>query len=146
GAKEREIQLVLDEEALKQYGINTQEVMQSISNANKSSSVGTIEKGTQDLQVRVTGEFRSLEEIRQTIVQSESGATVHVEDIAEVHDTFKKNDSTTLVNGDPSIVLSMMKKTDANTVDVAKNIKAGLEEINASLPEGAELDVVIDTS
>src|SRR5690625_5020078 len=69
GAKEREIQLVLDEEALKQYGINTQEVMQSISNANKSSSVGTIEKGTQDLQVRVTGEFRSLEEIRQTIVQ-----------------------------------------------------------------------------
>src|SRR5699024_5018941 len=106
----------------------------------------TIEKGSQDLQVRLTGEFESIQDIEQTIVQSESGATVHVDEVAEVKDTYKENSGTTLVNGEPSVVMSIMKKTDANTVDVAQNIQNGLDGINAELPEGAELHVVIDTS
>src|SRR5699024_2092790 len=87
GTKKREIQLELDEAALQQYGLTPQEVMEAISNANKSSSVGTIEKGSQDLQVRVTGEYESIEEIKQTIVQSESGSSVHIEDVAAVEDS-----------------------------------------------------------
>src|SRR5690625_1235484 len=146
GAKTREIQLVLDEAAMNQYGIQAQEVMQAINSANTSSSVGTIDKGTQDLQVRITGEFASLDDIRQTLVQSESGATVEVQEVAKVEDTYKKSNSTTLVNGEPSVVLSIMKKTDANTVDVAKNIQASLADIEEGLPEDTNLDVVIDTS
>ena len=146
GTKEREIELTLDEAALEENGVSSQEVMEAISNANQSASVGSIEKGSQDLQVRVTGEFDSVEEVRQTVIQSESEAVVHVEDIAEVKDTVKEDDSSTLVNGDSSVVLSVMKKSDANTVDVANNINDGLDKMNDELPEGAELDVVIDTS
>lgn len=146
GAKTREIQLVLNESAMMQYGIQTQEIIQAINSANKSASVGTIEKGTQDLQVRITGEYTSLTDIKQTIVQSESGASVQVQDVAEVTDTFKKTNSLTLVNGEPSVVLSILKKTDANTVDVAKNIQKSLAEINGSLPEDVNLNVIIDTS
>ena len=146
GGKNREIQLILNEAAMMQYGIQAQEVMQAINNANTSSSVGTIEKGTQDLQVRITGEFDSLDDIKQTIVQSESGAAVEVQDIAEVQDTYKKSNSITLVNGEPSVVLSMMKKTDANTLDVANNIQTSLIDIEAGLPEDVNLNVVIDTS
>src|SRR5690625_659820 len=56
GAKTREIQLILDESAMMQYGTNPQEIMEALNDANQSSSVGTIERGTQDLQVRMTGE------------------------------------------------------------------------------------------
>jgi len=146
GAKTREIQLILNETAMLQYGIQTHEIMQAVNNSNQSSSVGTIEKGNQDLQVRITGEFTSLDDIKKTVVQSESGATVHVEDIAEVKDTYKKSNSLTLVNGEPSVVLSVLKKTDANTVDVAKNIQKSLAQMNSELPEGVNLNVVIDTS
>src|SRR5690625_1295637 len=146
GAKTREIQLVLDEAALIQYGINVQEVMQAITSSNQSASVGTIEKGTQDLQVRIAGEYTSLDDIKQTIVQSESQANVKIEDIAEVKDTYKKSNSTTLVNGEPSVVLSVLKKTDANTVDVAESIQGSLADIEAELPEDVNLNVIIDTS
>src|SRR5690625_3532151 len=109
GEQTREIQLVLDEAKMIQYGIQEQEVMQAIASANQSSSVGTIEKGSQDLQVRITGEFTSLEDINQTIVQSESGASVQVQDVAEVEDTYKESTGATLVNGEPAVVLSVMK-------------------------------------
>src|SRR5690625_2650712 len=146
GAKEREIQLILDQAKLEQYGVSPQAIIESLSSSNQSSSVGKIEKGNQDLQLRVIGEFDSLDDIKQTIVQTETEATLHVEDVAEIKDTFKETSSETLVNGEPSIVLSIMKKTDGNTVDVADNIKDSMASLKGDLPDDVDLDVVIDTS
>lgn len=146
GEKTREIQLELDEAKMTQYRINPQEVMEAVSNTNQASSVGSIEKGTQDLQVRMTGEFTSVDDIKQTPILSESDADIVVSDIAEVKDDFKKSDGTTLVNGEPSLVLSIMKKTDANTVDVAKHIEKSVESLEADLPPDVGVNVVIDTS
>ena len=146
GGKDREIQLILDEAKLQQYGVSTQTLIQTINSANASASVGKIYKGNKDLQLRVTGEFESLDDIRETIIQTEAGATIHVEDVATVKDSFKDTSSLTLVNGKPSIVLSIMKKTDANTVDVANHVKDGMSDLSETLPEGVQLETVIDTS
>lgn len=146
GAKEREIQLVLDQTKLQQYGVSTQMLMQALYSANQSSSVGTVQKGSQDLQIRVVGEFESLTDIEQTIVQTPTGATIQIADVADVQDTFKETSTLTLVDGEPSLVLSVMKKTDGNTVDVARQIKDSMEDLKQELGENISLDVVIDTS
>ena len=146
GEKTREIQIVLNEDRLEQHRVQTQEVMQAISSTNKASSVGSVEKGTQDLQVRITGEFESIADIKETVVHAESGAVVEVQDVAEVLDTYKKDSGVTLINGEPSVVLSVLKKSDANTVEVANNIRNNLAKIEADIPSDVELNVVIDTS
>ncbi len=146
GGKEREIQLMLDREKLFQYGVSPQHIMQAISSTNNSTSVGKIDKGGKDLQIRVVGEFESVDDIKQTIIQTEQGTTIHVEDVADVLDTYKQEEQLTLVNGEPSLVLSIMKKTDGNTVDVANLIRAGMDDVEEYLPDGVKLDVIIDTS
>src|SRR5699024_7997187 len=119
---------------------------QALQSSNQSTSVGTIDKGKQDLQVRVSGEYESLDDIRETIIQTEEGDQLHINDVAEVKDSFKKEGSRTLVNVEPSVILSSLKNSDANTVDVARAIDASKDELNEQLPEGAELTTVIDTS
>src|SRR5699024_2134574 len=109
-------------------------------------SVGTVDKGDKDLQLRVSGEYESVEDIKNNVLMKEEGATLHDDDVAAVKDTFKNSDSETLVNGEPSIVLSIMKKTDNNTVEVADNIRAAIDDLEGDLVDGAHLDVVIDTS
>ncbi|MCM3741637.1 efflux RND transporter permease subunit [Oceanobacillus luteolus] len=146
GGKEREIQVILESTDLKQYGISANEVAQAISATNNSASVGTVEKGNQDLQLRVIGEIESIDDIKETIIQTPAGATISVEDVAEVVDTYKESDSLTLVNGEPSLVLSIMKNTDANTVEVATNIRDSIPGIEAELGESVAVDVIIDTS
>src|SRR5699024_2352786 len=113
---------------------------------NQSASVGTVEKGDKDLQLRVAGEFGSIEAIEQTVLQTEEGATLHVEDVAEVKDTLKTDAAFTLVNGEQSIVLSVIKKTDSNTVEVANNITSGIDQLTNELPSDVQLDPIIDTS
>lgn len=146
GAKIREIQLVVDPAKLQQYGVTTQMIQQALGESNQSASVGTVDKGNKDLQLRVTGEFDSIDDIRETVIQTESGAILHVDDVAEVKDTYKEASSASLVNGEESIVLSIMKQTDANTVAVANTVQKNLETIQAELGDEVNLDVIIDTS
>ncbi|GGM32361.1 multidrug ABC transporter [Paraliobacillus quinghaiensis] len=146
GGQERVIELELDRAKLAQYGLSSQQIMQTLSQVNRSASAGTVAKGDQDLQVRIEGEYTSIDDIRETISQTPQGATVHIEDVATVIDTFADS-STTLVNGKESVVLSVTKQSDGNTVDVSNNILASIDELNEEvLPSDVELDIVIDTS
>ncbi|WLV24161.1 efflux RND transporter permease subunit [Aciduricibacillus chroicocephali] len=146
GEKEREIQIILDENKMHEKGIDAQVVRQALNSANHASSVGTIQKGTKDLQLRVTGEFVNIEEIRSTVVQNGRGERLHLSDIAKVDDAYKKASTVTLVNGKPSIVLSIMKKTDSNIVEVADEMHAALGDLKKDLPQGVKTKVVLDSS
>ncbi|GAB4073170.1 efflux RND transporter permease subunit [Barrientosiimonas marina] len=146
GAKDREIQLELDQAKLQEYGVTANSISQALKNSNQSSSAGTVKKGNKDLQLRVIGEFDSLDEIRNTLVPTESDETVHVDDVADVNDTYKGSSGETMVNGDQAVVLSIMKKTDANTVSVADTIHNSMSNVQEDLPSGVSADVVIDTS
>ncbi|WP_053360669.1 efflux RND transporter permease subunit [Bacillus sp. FJAT-27251] len=146
GARQREIQLHLDPAQLQQHGLSSQTIVQALNATNRSGSIGTIEKGNQDLQLRIKGDIQSVEDIANTIIQTPAGATVLIKDIAEVQDTFKESSSTALVNGEPSLVLSVMKQTDANTVAVAETVRDSFKGLEDELAGNIELKVLIDTS
>src|SRR5699024_2806977 len=77
--------------------------------------------------------------------QTPQGAQIKVQDIAEVKDTLNSN-GTTLVNDESAVVLSILKQSDGNTVDVSDNILAAMEDLNKDLPSDVNLEVVVDTS
>lgn len=146
GGEQREVQVTLDPAELQQYGITANEVTQALSAANQSASVGTVVRGNQDIQLRVIGEFESVDDVRDTLVQTPAGATIKVDDVARVTEDFKESNGLTLVNEEDSLVLSIMKNTDGNTVEVATNIKESIPQIERELGESVNVDVIIDTS
>lgn len=145
GGEERVIELELDRAAMTQYGLTTPLVQQSLAGANQSGSAGSIQRGDQDLQLRIDGSFSSIDDIANTIIRTPQGAQITVADIAKVNDTLQKN-GTTLVNNETAVVLSVLKQSDGNTVEVSDNVLASIEQLNKDLPEDISLDVVVDTS
>ena len=145
GGQERVIELELNRAKMNQYGITPQLIQQSLAGANQSASAGTVQRGDQDLQVRIAGEYDSVEDIAQSIIFSPQGAQIKVEDIATLKDTTQES-GTSLVNGSTALVFSVMKQSDGNTVDVSENILSSIESLNKDLPEDLKLEVVVDTS
>lgn len=84
--------------------------------------------------------------MRSTILQSPSGAQVTLDQIAEVEEKLTNSNSVAKVNGSSSVVLSVLKKTDANTVEAADNVREALNEGSADLPENVSSEIVLDTS
>ncbi|UOR11286.1 efflux RND transporter permease subunit [Halobacillus amylolyticus] len=146
GGRTREVQVLVDRAQMAQYGLDSQTIIQALNASNQSASAGSIKKGQKDLQIRINGDYQSIEDVRETIVQSPEGARVTLDQIADVEENFAKSNTVSRVNGNSSVVLSFLKKTDSNTVETADNVTAAIDEAMADLPEDVELEVVLDTS
>lgn len=146
GGKVREILVELDQARLAQYGLTANQVVQTLNSENQSGSAGMIKKGTKDLQVRIEGEYTSLDDIRNVLIKSPFGEDISLAQIATVKDTFKEELTKTKVNGKPAVVMSVLKKSDGNTVAVADGMYQAMKEIKSKLPDGVELSVILDTS
>ncbi|WP_100405660.1 efflux RND transporter permease subunit [Bacillus solitudinis] len=147
GSQQREILVELNRANLQNYGLSGSEVVQAINGANTNASAGNLTRGTQDLQLRISGEFTSLADIEHTIIPLPQGGTVKVSDVAVVQDTFKEMTMLSQVNGENALVLSIMKQSDGNTVDVANGVQRAMGQLQEELAqEGLELSVVLDTS
>jgi HAE1 family hydrophobic/amphiphilic exporter-1 len=88
-------------------------------------------------------EYYSLDEIRNTPIGTDS---VVLGDIAEVSQGPAPNSVVTRTNGKPSLGILVMKKDEANTVDVANAVTAKVDEIKKTLGDGVELVTVFDQS
>lgn len=146
GGKLREIVVEPNRAALARYEVTAAQIVQALRTSNQSVSAGSIVKGQQEMQIRVKGEYSSVEDIRDTLVLLPNGQQLRLSELAEIKDTFKEESSLTLINGAPAIVLSVQKQSDANTVAVADEIYKAMEGMKGQLPEGVELTMVTDSS
>jgi len=122
GTKEKEIQITLLSDKVNAFGLTTSQIAGTLSSENINLPIGDIERGNQTLNLRSIGEFESLDDIRNLPIQTATGATIYLRDIATVEEQFKEMESYSYMNGEPCIILSIQKQSTANTVDVTEKI------------------------
>lgn len=130
GGVYREIRVDLDRDRLNAAGLTAIDVQQAIGAENVTLPGGNVKSGFADLYVRGTGEYRSIEEIAQTVVATVGGHPIRVRDVAAVRDGYGDVDFLAEVNGVPSVTLGIQKQSGANTVAVADGIRREVEKIN----------------
>ncbi len=146
GGREREVKVVLEPAKLQSYGLTAGQIAQTIGSDNITGTAGSVIRGTNDLDLRVLGEYRSVQDIENIAVAIPGGGSVSLKDIAQIKNDFKKTTQVSYVNGRPSVGLSVMKETGGNTVQVANSVNALVAELQNELPGDMKFDTVMDTS
>jgi len=146
GGREREIQVNLNQAKMESYGLSVSQVSQALASDNISGSAGYINKGSSEISLRVSGEYNNIEDIKKIRISLSGGNSISLADIASIEDSFKKVDSYTYVNGNPSLGIDIMKASGANTVQVARSVHRQIEELNKTLPSGVQIITIMDNS
>jgi HAE1 family hydrophobic/amphiphilic exporter-1 len=131
GGVYREIQVQLLRDRLRAAGLTVTDVSDALARENVQLPGGNVKEGINDLYVRTLGQYRSLEEIGDTVITIRDGHPIRVRDVAEVVDGFEDLNYLTEVNGVPMIRLDIQKQSGANTVTVAERIREEVDQINA---------------
>ena len=139
GGQVREVQVLLDADALASRKIAPQQVIDAIRVENLNIPGGSVVDGQLELLVRTPGDFDSLEDIGNVIVANR-GTPIYLRDVATVVDGFEDRSKITRLNGEESIVISLRKESGTNTTEVAGRIRSVMDEIAAQNPD---LDVAI---
>jgi HAE1 family hydrophobic/amphiphilic exporter-1 len=146
GGVERQIRVLLSPQKMNGYGISIGQVMQVLAANNLNLPGGTVDYGSRELIVRTTGEFESVDEIKELAVANRQGAIIKLSDIAEVKDATEDIKTHSRINDYEGLRILIQKSSDANTVAVANGVKKELEAIKKELPKGIELYQILDQS
>ncbi len=144
GGLEREILVSLNKNKLNNYQIDFSSVTNTLMAENLNMSGGNVARGSDNLLVRVTGKFKSIDEIRGVEIPTATGATVPLSDIAEVKDTYKEVQNMTRLNGKSSIGLTIQKQTDANTVTVSRLVNEEIDKLEKEINGNLEIIPIMD--
>jgi HAE1 family hydrophobic/amphiphilic exporter-1 len=135
GGDKREIRVAIDRERLAAYGLTIQNVTDAIASQNLNLPGGHISEGARDYSVRLIGEFSTVDQLRHLRMQfagkgsNGKPVTLNLTDIATVTDTVSDRDSITRTQGLDSIGLTVVKQSDANTVETADGVKEVLLQL-----------------
>lgn len=145
GGVEKEIEIIVKPEKMQGYGITESTLAQTLAAENLNYPTGSIEQGTTSMQVRTTGEFKSVEEIKNLPVRTPSGAVIHVSDFVDVNEVEKDMSSLALINGEEGIMLTIQKQSTANVVDISEKINKELDVISKDYPD-IHISMLSDTA
>ncbi|WP_048600293.1 efflux RND transporter permease subunit [Rubeoparvulum massiliense] len=146
GQETDEILVEVNPDRLLQYQLSLNQIAQAIASENIQVSAGTLDKGERNLQIRLDGSITNVEQIRNLYLALNNGGTLKLSEIATIQQVPKKATSLARLNGDGSLIISVTKESDANTVSTSDNVLKAMSQIEKRLPQGVKLEIINDMS
>jgi CzcA family heavy metal efflux pump len=147
GGRVPEFQVTPDPARLLAAGITIQDILDSIRRTNLIDSPGLIEHQHQLVLGLISGQVRSPEQIGQIVVKnSAAGVPVRLGDIATIAPSVAPVYTVVTANGKPAVLLNVNRQPESNTLDVANEVHALIQQLTPTLPPGAHLEPFYDQS
>ena len=146
GAQKRAVRIKYDLDALATRGISVEDIRLAVAAQSTVSPVGSIRTKQQLYILEVKGAEPTAAFFKPLIVAWRNGAPVRLRDIASVEDSVENDEARAEFNGTRSIILSVQRQPDANTVAVTDAINKALPEFQRLLPPTVTLSVLSDRS
>lgn len=153
GGRQRAVNVVLDVDRLKAYGISIAHVKAALATQNVEIPSGRVDKGDSEKVLRTLARVEKVEEFARLVVANKAGRQVTIGDLGRVEDSIEEPRTLARVwqagdkgRGYPTVSLDIVKQSGTNTVQVIKNVKARLAAITPTLPTGFKIGIVSDQS
>lgn len=146
GGREREVEVLVHPDRLRAYGLSITDVAGLVGGENLTIPAGRVKEPNAEFSVRVVGEYASLREIEELPLFLPEGGRIRLADVATVRAGFTDVREIARYNGQPTVSLSLQKRSGANTVVAAAGVVEAIEELRAVMPDGVVLEIVRDAS
>jgi multidrug efflux pump len=138
------VRVEVDPNKLNALGINLTTVSSVLKSANANLAKGEVSDGLQTMSLSTSDQQFTADEYRKDLVGYSNGAPIRVGDVADVQDSVVDVRTEGIVNGTPAVVLVIFRQPNANIIDTVDRVRALLPELQADVPAGMHLKVVMD--
>ena len=146
GGRDRQINVWVDPDKMRSYSVTAAEVTTALRLQNIEFPSGRLDEGQTETSVRTLGKIKKPEEFENVVIATRGNYQVKVKDIGYVEDGAEEIRSQALLNGQPAVTLIVSKQSGQNTVAVAQELKARLNEIIPTLPPNYKVQIIGDNS
>ncbi|MBA4742481.1 MAG: efflux RND transporter permease subunit [Azoarcus sp.] len=146
GGLERQLQVLVDAEALAQRGLGPTDVRDAIRARNQDISGGEVTAGKRRYLLRTVGRFEDAEDLARLVLLREGDSVVRLGDVAEVRQGNARARFVSRYNGDPRLGLQVRRQPGSNVIEIKRAMLEEVEAVNTDIlhPAGMHLSLTSD--
>lgn len=145
GTQTPTIDISVSPSVMARSGITMADIARAFEAQNKVVDAGGIDIGSNRLRIESTGNFYSLDDIRNLTIVSRTGEHFRLADITRIEESYQTPASNLMrINGQPAVGIAISTVPTGNVVDMAAAVKESLQQMSGSMPEGFELVTLYD--
>ena len=143
GGGEKQFQVVVNPATLQSFGVNLNQLIRALEEANENVSAGVLNERGSEWLVTGVGRLRSVQDISQTVVAARNGVPITVRQlgVVKIGEAPKRGEAS--ANMQPAVVLGIQKQPGVNTLALTRSLDTVLDDISRKLPAGMALNKTI---
>jgi multidrug efflux pump subunit AcrB len=146
GGKSRQVQIDLNLPELQARGLGAQDVAAALASQNIITPVGTQKIDSLEYTISLNNAAATIKDLGDLPIKSVNGAMVYIRDVAHVHDGNAPQTNIVHVNGNRSVLMSVLKNGTTSTLAIVDGVLEKLKAIKPSLPEALTVMPINDQS
>lgn len=147
GDLKREIQVNLDMYKMQASQLTLGDIQRALGSENLSITLGSVPMDGMKRTLSIKNEFKEVEELKNIVITSQSGAKAYLKDFAEVTDSFLEQESFSSSRGKNVITLNVIKRPGENLIEASEKIGKIITDMKENVfPQGLEINITGDQS
>ncbi|MFH1197721.1 MAG: efflux RND transporter permease subunit [bacterium] len=140
----QEVRISVDIEKLTKMNLSLNQVMQVIQSNNANIPGGNIDIGSKRFNLKTSGSYQSVDEIRNTILDAKGGKVVFLKDVADVNLSYEDSKYFARFNKEKAVFITATQKAGTNIYDVINGINEKIKDYRKTLPNSIKFEKVLD--
>jgi multidrug efflux pump len=144
GGQKPAVRIQANPTALSAYGINLEDIRNSLTGNSLDSAKGNFDGPSQDYTINANDQLTTSADYKHVVVAYRNGAPVMLTDVAKVVDGVENNKLAAWMNETPAVILNIQRQPSANTIQVVNSIQKLLPQLESTLPAAVHVQIITD--
>lgn len=144
GGYEKQYNVLVDTKKLQNFGITYDDIVKALQRSNQAAGGQYLEFNREQYLIRGAGLYKTLDDIRNSVIKPSRGQAVVIRDVATVTPGVIPRYSAITIDGSEAVMGMVLQRTATNAAKVVKRLKEKVKTVNSTLPEGVEITTLYD--
>lgn len=144
GGYEKQYSVLVDTKKLQNIDVTFGEIVTALQRSNQAAGGQYLEFNSEQYLIRGAGLYKSLDDIRRSVIKSQNGQAVTIEDIATVQEDVSPRFGAVSIDGGEAVMGMVLQRSQTNAQKVVENIREKIKTVNAVLPKGVLIKTLYD--
>nr|MBC8240154.1 efflux RND transporter permease subunit [Alphaproteobacteria bacterium] len=135
GDRDELVEILIDPVRVESYGLSPAAALSTVRKSNLLIAAGAQDTGLGRFSVKVPGLFETVNDIASMPIATQGDSVVVLGDVAEIRRSFKDAESFAYIDGQPALVLEIVKRTGKNVIETIERVREVVETERNAWPE-----------
>ena len=144
GGFEKQYNLLVDTKKLQSFAITYNDIIEALQRSNQVAGGQYLEFNREQYLIRAAGLYKTLDDIRNTVVKTTQAQAITIGDVAKVQEGSAPRFGAVSIDGKEAVMGMVLQRSATNAAKVVERLKAKIDTVNTALPKGVEVRTIYD--